>query len=71
MEGTSHSLLFLVRLRALGVLVVRLFQAAPAGALPRGYLRSMGSSSILAARMKSFSLRPPMAWVQSSTETLR
>ena len=36
-----------------------------------GFFSSTGSWSILAARMKSFSLRPPMAWVESSTETSR
>jgi len=35
------------------------------------YFNSILSWSILAARMKSFSDSPPMAWVQSSTATLR
>jgi hypothetical protein len=33
--------------------------------------REIGSALILAARMKSFSERPLMAWVQTSTVTLR
>jgi len=35
------------------------------------FFSSMGTSSIFAARIKSFSLRPPMACVQSSIATLR
>ena len=34
-------------------------------------LSAMGTWLILAARMKSFSDRPPIAWVQSSTATWR
>src|SRR5262249_2543889 len=34
-------------------------------------LRSIGSSSIFAARIKSFSESPPMACVHNSTETFR
>ena len=35
------------------------------------FFSTIGSRSILAARMKSFSDSPPMAWVQSSMATLR
>lgn len=35
------------------------------------FFSSTGNRSIFAARMKSFSLRPPIAWVQSSIQTLR
>ena len=39
----------------------------------RGYdgISSMGNRSILAARMKSFSVSPPTAWVQISIQTCR
>ncbi len=35
------------------------------------FFNSIGNSSILAARMKSFSDSPPIAWVQSSIHTRR
>ena len=39
--------------------------------IPHYPFNSTGSWSILAARMKSFSDRPPRAWVESSIATFR